>query len=155
MSWAHAVGSDMKAFLPAVLLGWLSAIGCRSSTAPIADTLNGSFALTLVNGRSLPDTQAVAPSTKPGGTSCAIVATSGTLILDAAAGRFTLPVNGYNSCRAGEFVLLTEYGTYSQRDTSLSLEEPYPDEVVHLTGHFDQANIRIHGVFYDYVFKRQ
>lgn len=139
----------------AIALLSVVAIGCRDSSGPLAQTLDGSFTLSRVNGRTLPDTQAVAPSQAPGGEACAVLATGGTLSLDAASGKFTLTVNGEHSCRPGEFLLLTEAGTYSQHGSNLTMAEPFPDHVANLTGQIDQASITIHGVFYDYTFARQ
>jgi hypothetical protein len=119
-----------------------------------APPLSGSFALSRLNGRPLPDTEVVLPPAHPGGATCTVLGTSGTLVLNRIAGTFIVTLNTVNSCGGGEYVFLTEAGTYLQQDTVLSMSEPFPDHVETLTGSQDSQNVVIHGVYHVYTFAR-
>ena len=140
-----------------ILLGALvlvcSVFGCRDSSAPTTATLNGFFTLSRLNGRPLPDTEAVYPPAHPGGATCATLVTSGTLLLNATTGTFKVTVNAVNSFVGAEYLFLTEDGTYSQQDTELSMSEPLRDSTVTVTGRVNPQNVVLHG-YYDYTFDR-
>ena len=123
--WRGIVMSSERRILLGAVVVVCSVIGCRDSGAPTRVTLNGSFTLSRLNGRPLPDTDVVLPPAHPGGATCALLGTSGALLLNSATGTFKVTVNAVNSCVGGEYLYLTEAGTYSQHDTELSMSEPF------------------------------
>lgn len=144
-----------------VVFGFACLFGtaCGESNAPMGPPLSGSFALVRVNGRTLPDTEAVAPSTVPGNPACVMLRTSGVLVLKPAGdepttGTFSISLNAQNVCTSQESVILTEKGTYSLNGVALTATEPFPDHVETLTGQVDAQSITVHGVFHDYTFAR-
>jgi hypothetical protein len=74
-----------------------AALACGETNAPLATPpLDGSFVLTRVNGKTLPDTIAMALPSGPGnysGPVCPIVVTTGVLTFYGAVGRFSFAVN--------------------------------------------------------------
>lgn len=132
----------------------IAATACQSSGAPLAVRLNGSFSLALVNGQTLPDTEAVAPSTAPGFPSCTMLGTRGTMVLDSLAGTFNITMYVRSVCAGTEGLYLTESGTFSQDGNLLSMTETFPDRVETFTGSIDATSITVRGVFKTYTFMR-
>jgi hypothetical protein len=138
-----------------IVLLVVASAGCREMSAPEIATLSGSFVLTEIDGKMLPDTLAVI--SKPDPTHpCVILRTSGSLMLDPVSGKFSITVNNKSLCSGAEGVLLTESGTYRQDGAVLTMTEPggvEPFTPVTLQGHIDPQRITVQG-FYDYTFAR-
>jgi hypothetical protein len=156
-----AVSRVEKSVVRAMIVACFFGTACREMNAPIGPPLSGSFALTRVNGRSLPDTETIALSEAPGGgkLECVILRTSGVLVLkpatnESVTGTFSITLNARNACTDQEWVILTELGTYSQNGLELSATEAFPDHPATLTGEVDGRSITIHGFFHDYTFAR-
>jgi hypothetical protein len=144
---------DSRIYLGTVLLA-LMATACRDTAAPTVPGLDGSFALWRVNGKVLPDTEAMTFSGAPWNVECAILGTSGNLALDRAAGRFTITMKARNACAGQEYLFLTEAGTYTQIGDSLSLMELYLDSAQVLTGKVDSQTVVINSGDREYTFTR-
>ena len=152
----------MRVLLNATFLGMSAAVvfisACRDPAVPAAaatPVLNGTFALSQVNGKTLPDTEALTISGAPGHPQCAILGTSGSLTLNQQVGKFSITMNARNACVNQDYLFLTEVGTYTQSGDSLSFAEPAsPDSVHMLTGKIDSQTIVVRGGFRDFVFTR-
>jgi hypothetical protein len=109
----------------------------------------------MLNGKTLPETAVVLISSgpEPEHATCAMLLTSGLLVVDSAANTFSIKVN-VQSCSGQQGVFLTESGTYAQTAASLAMLEPFPDHVATLTGQIDARSISIQGVFFAYTFAR-
>jgi hypothetical protein len=130
-------------------------VGCGGVSAPATVPISGSFPLTEVNGKTLPDTLTVLPSPDPTQPGCAILRTSGALVLDPVTGKFSISIKEKN-CSGVESVLLTESGTYRQDGLVLTMTEAGPVEPFTpftFQGQIEAQQIRVHG-FYDYTFGR-
>ena len=148
------MGFAIKSLLGPAMCGLLLGAACRESSAPVTPPLSGSFALSEVNGRTLPDTEAIQISPDPSKPDCAILRKSGMLALDPATGRFSITVNAQSTCTGAQWVLLTEIGTYTQNAQSLAMTEPFLDHVATFTGQIEGQSIIVHGVYYEYTFAR-
>jgi hypothetical protein len=148
-----------KSLIAALAFACVMGTACHDVNGPIGPALNGSYAVTLVDGRTLPDTEIVAPSTLPGFPSCVMLRTSGVLVLETAAGEhgagtFSITLNVRSVCAGQEGVGLTEKGTFSQSGSVMTGTETFPDHVETLTGRIDARSITIRGVFHEYTFAR-
>lgn len=136
------------------LFGCVS-VGCSEASAPVAVAApNGSFALTLVDGKTLPDTETTVLGRQPGDTLCVVQRTSGTLAIDSTARKFSISLNARNVCTNEQWVILTEDGTYTLAGQSLTVFYRFPDHVDTLPGKFDSQQIEVHGVRHVYTFAR-
>jgi hypothetical protein len=139
----------------ALVYAGLAGSGCIESNAPLTPQLGGTFALTMVNGKILPDTEIIAPSRFPGQPNCVTLGTSGSLRLDPATSKFLITLNARNSCSTDESVLDTEEGTYSQDGPTLLLLEPLATGAIgKFAGQVDERSIAIRGAFRAYTFAR-
>jgi len=141
------------AYLGVVALALVGA-ACRETAAPVVRILQGAFPLARVNGRALPDTEAITFSGAPWNRECAILGTSGRLVLDRDSGRFTITMNARNACVDQEYLYLTEGGTYTQIGDSLSLIERDADSAEVLSGKIDARVVVVHSSDHDYEFTR-
>lgn len=143
-----------KTLVISVSLALCVVAACRNSTEPDPSPLSGSFALTRINGRVLPDTEAIQLGPDSSKTNCVILRTSGSLTVNRATGQFSIVVNAQSTCTGEQWVLLSEVGSYTQAGPSLSMTETFPDHVSTFAGEIDDQVITVHGVFYDYAFAR-
>src|SRR4029079_3169871 len=86
----RCVGDSMTRSITLLLLGALVSNGCREVSAPDARPLSGSFVLTQVNGKALPDTLTVLPNRDPTQPGCAILRTGGQLVQEPMSAMFSL-----------------------------------------------------------------
>lgn len=151
------MGMNYRVLASAVLGACLAGSGCTESTAPRSTQLSGSYSLTMVNSKILPDTEIIAPSRVPGQPNCVTLGTSGSLRLDSTTSKFLITLKSRNSCSpdVDESVLDTEEGTYSQDGSTLLLLEPLATGTIGtFTGQIDERTIAIKGAYRAYVFAR-
>ena len=146
----RCVGDSMTRSITLLLLGALVSNGCGEVSAPDARPLSGSFVLTQVNGKALPDTLTVLPNRDPTQPGCAILRTGGTLVLDPVGAKFSISVNA-KTCNGTEGVLLNESGTYRQDAQTLIMTEAGPMGPFSFHGEIGAHQITVHG-FYEYTF---
>ena len=146
-------GFCMKMIVVALACACGLVAGCSDSTAASAP-IAGTFSLSRVNGKVLPDTEAIAYSPDPRALECALLRTGGSLTLDATAGTFAVTVTVKNACSGGEDVHVVESGTYAQHGRDLTFSESLNGGTVTLTGQIDDANIMLRTATIVYTFAR-
>jgi hypothetical protein len=148
--------------LGALVCACFSGSGCTESSAPVTPQLSGTFALTMVDNKILPDTEAITPRSSPGTPpglpgqpTCVILGSSGSLRLDRVTGKFLITLNARNSCLTDEWVLLTEVGTYSQDGPTLLLLEPLGTGTIgRFAGQIAARSVAVQGAYRAYTFAR-
>jgi len=133
----------------------LGAAGCRLSTTPAGvPPLDGTFALSQINGKALPAVVATMPNLDPSQPDCSIVVPTGHLTVNAETGTFVVAVQRRNSCTGEPMSSDSESGKFVQNGSALVFLEPFPDHTDTLTGAVNPQSIRFAGSEYEYVFSR-